>query len=168
MWLQKCSTKSILPRVSEQDLIKLLSHKVSFQNFRTKRRLPIKWFQACRTKNVIECHSNRTSRSVFLPKYRRVNFRVRGFHLVFSYSYHDCCHSELPLLSWLSSCFLDIVSSIFSWQFPCSGYAGWRVTLFSSKAQSPEWTTLEWSPTHVWSQDFSGHRKAAWNMLKLE
>ena len=55
MWLRKCSTKSILPRVSEQDLLKLLSHKVSFQNFRTKRRLPIKWFQACRTKNVIEC-----------------------------------------------------------------------------------------------------------------
>ena len=65
----------------DQDLLKLVLHRVSLQDFRTKRLLPIESFQACRTKNVTPTEPL----GVFLPKYglkRRVSFRVRGFHLV--------------------------------------------------------------------------------------
>ena len=99
----------------EQDLLKLILHRVSLQDFRTKKLLPIESFQACRTKNVTPTEPL----GVFLPKYglkRRVSFRVCGFHLVFvSNQYQSSCFKNIgrtdsELSSLLNFIMLELVS----------------------------------------------------------
>ena len=97
----ECLTKSVTPRVSYQECFTKSVWARSYQARLTRSVTPILSHQETLTNWVIpsvsnrERHSNRTCRSVFLPKYslkKRVSFRVRGFHLVFNVEIYGCFH----------------------------------------------------------------------------